>query len=95
MTRPTERCPFNGVDCEYIPLAHQAVTDRAAIVAETEARIVAWLRADAGKTADDLRRLHRGKKLTPSQTIEWETLIQLKLGIADAIEAGEYKEPTP
>lgn len=44
-----------------------------------------WLKDEARKTADDLRRLHSRKKLTPRQTEEWETLIETKVGIANAI----------
>ena len=56
--------------------------------------IVVWLREDAVKTRNELRRLHSNKKLTPSQTAEWETLIELKSSVADAIERGDHlKEP--
>ena len=53
-------------------------------------RIVAWPREDACKTREDLRRLHAARKLTIGQTAEWENLIGLKSGIADAIERGEH-----
>ena len=53
-------------------------------------RIVEWLREDAARTAGDLRRLHADKRLTPSQTVQWENMIQLKAGIATAIERGEH-----
>ena len=55
-------------------------------------RIVAWLREDACKTREDLRRLHAARKLTIAQTAEWENLIALKSGIAAAIEAGEHRQ---
>jgi hypothetical protein len=54
------------------------------------AAIVAWLRDDAGKTRDDLSRLHRAKKLTPMMTAEWEAGIMTKAGIANAIERGDH-----
>lgn len=57
---------------------------------EAEARVVAWLREEAGKDTTDLHRLHQRKQLTPSTTSQWETMIILKGGIADAIERGEH-----
>ncbi|MDF0543311.1 hypothetical protein PX699_13215 [Sphingobium sp. H39-3-25] len=53
-------------------------------------RIVAWLRNDAAATRGDLRQLHADKRLTTPQTMEWENLIALKSGIADAIERGDH-----
>ena len=64
---------------------------RQQIEAETEARIIAWLREEAGRDAETLRGLHRRKMLTPKQTIEWETLIELKGGLASAIARGEHQ----
>lgn len=58
--------------------------------AEARAQVVAWLRDDACKTRDDLSRLHAARKLTIAQTAEWEVLIALKSGIADAIERGDH-----
>lgn len=52
--------------------------------------IVAWLRDDAGKTRQDLRRMHASRQRTPAQTAEWESMIMLKSGIADAIERGDH-----
>lgn len=52
--------------------------------------IVAWLRDDAGKTRQDLTRMHRHRLLTMAQTAEWESMIELKSGIADAIERGDF-----
>jgi hypothetical protein len=52
--------------------------------------IVAWLRDDTGETAKDLRRLHANKRLSSQMTREWEHLIALKAGIADAIERGDH-----
>lgn len=57
---------------------------------EAEARVVAWLREEAGKDITDLHRLHQRKQLTPSTTAQWEIMIILKGGIADAIERGEH-----
>ena len=54
------------------------------------AAIVAWLRAEAGKTRDDLTRLNRAKKLTHMMNAEWEAGIMTKAGIANAIEAGDH-----
>ena len=54
------------------------------------AAIVAWLRDGAGKTRDDLARLHAGKMLTRLQTAEWELLISIKAGIASAISRGDH-----
>lgn len=62
----------------------------AGAIAERE-RIAAWLYEDAEKTRDDLSRMHRAKLLTPAQTAEWEMLIGLKVGIADAISRNEHK----
>ena len=59
-------------------------------IAEERARIVAWLRGDTGETAKDLRRLHANKRLSAQMTREWEQLIEIKAGIAKAIEAGEH-----
>jgi len=61
-------------------------------VKQSEAAIVAWLRADAGKTRDDLRRLHAGQKLTISGTAQWEALIGHQTGIANAIERREHAQ---
>ena len=41
MARPVEPCPFIGVACEYVPLAHSAET----AAADERARIVQWLRS--------------------------------------------------
>lgn len=57
---------------------------------QERARLVAWLREDVGKTRTDLSRLHARQKLTIAQTAEWEMLIGLKAGIADAIERGHH-----
>lgn len=62
----------------------------AAVEAGERAQIVAWLREDAGKTREDLSRLHAARKLTIAQTAEWENLITLKGGLADAIKRGEH-----
>jgi hypothetical protein len=53
-------------------------------------RIVAWLREDAAKTRADLARLHSRRALTMQQTAQWEDLILVKTGIADAIERGDH-----
>ena len=65
---------------------------RQKIEAETEARIIAWLREEADRDTETLRGLHRRKMLTPKQTIEWEALIELKGGLASAIERGEHRK---
>lgn len=52
--------------------------------------IVAWLREDAGKTRQDLSRMHARHQLNMAQTAEWESIITLKSGIADAIERGDH-----
>lgn len=39
-----------------------------------------------------MRRLHADKRLPPAMTKEWETLIQTKLGIATALETGEWEK---
>ena len=57
---------------------------------DERAQIIAWLRDDAGKTRDDLRRLPAARKLTRGQTAEWEALIAMKAGIAEAIERGDH-----
>lgn len=57
---------------------------------EERAAVVAWLRCDAAETRRDLTRLHAKRKLTIGQTAEWETLIAMKCGIADAISRGEH-----
>ena len=41
MARPVEPCPFIGVACEYVPLAHSAET----AASDERARIVQWLRS--------------------------------------------------
>lgn len=41
MARPVEPCPFIGVACEYVPMAHSAVT----AAADERSRIVQWLRS--------------------------------------------------
>lgn len=61
----------------------------AGVVSE-RAAIVAWLREDAGKTREDVRRMHARRQLTPAQTAEWESMIALKSGLADAIERGDF-----
>ena len=57
---------------------------------QERARIVAWLRDDAASTRSDLRRLHENRKLSLSQTAEWEAMIATKVGIADAIERNQH-----
>lgn len=57
---------------------------------QERARVVAWLRDDAGKTRADLSRLHARQNLTIAQTAEWEHLIWVKAGVADAIERGDH-----
>lgn len=59
---------------------------------EVPGRIVAWLREDAGWTADELRRLHTRKALTPAMTGNWEAIINTKFGIATAIEARDWSK---
>jgi len=59
---------------------------------QTVADVAAWLADSAIKDADDLRRLHADKRLTPMMTKEWEILIQTKVGIATALETGEWKK---
>jgi hypothetical protein len=62
---------------------------------DERAKVVAWLRGDAAKMRQEMSRLHSRKKLTPLMTVQWEDLIQLKVGIADAIERGDHlKEKT-
>jgi hypothetical protein len=53
--------------------------------------IVGWLRDDAGKTRADISRLHANHLLTEAQTKEWELLLEIKTGIASAIERGDWK----
>jgi hypothetical protein len=55
------------------------------------AEIVGWLRDDAGKTRADISRLHANHLLTEAQTKEWELLLEIKTGIASAIERGDWK----
>ncbi len=62
-------------------------------VEQERAGIVAWLAASAAEDADTMRKLHAGKKLTPTMTAEWEALIAAKSGIAAAIDRHEDKEP--
>ncbi len=76
-----------------IEARRKALEDAAGRAAE-RAEVVAWLREDAGRTAKDVRQMHRKKLLTPKQTIEWEVQIETKTGIADAIERGQHKEAT-
>jgi hypothetical protein len=52
--------------------------------------IVDWLATDAASCADDLRKLHAAKKLTPMMTAEWEAMIAAKSGVAAAIQRGEH-----
>lgn len=72
-------------------MAHRHRVARAMTEAEQErARVVAWLRDDAGRARADLSRLHARQKLTIAQTAEWEILIQMKVGIANAIARGDH-----
>jgi len=66
----------------------------AAMQGERDA-IVHWLAEDAAKCADELRKLHAGKKLTPRMTIEWEDMIAARSGIAAAIARGEHLKVSP
>ena len=69
----------------------ERLTAQLAEARESErAAVVAWLWDDAAKTADDLRRLHAKKKLTPMMTEGWKAVIRTKGGVAFAIEAGEH-----
>ncbi|MGK2908760.1 MAG: hypothetical protein ACSLE1_03025 [Sphingobium sp.] len=63
-------------------MTHTAADERAAIVK--------WLLREAGKDRADLSRLHASLKLNNVMTAEWETLIQTKIGIADAILHGDH-----
>jgi len=60
---------------------------------DERAKVEVWLRDDAARTQQELTRLHAHKKLTPSMTEEWEALISLKSGIADAIARHEHRLP--
>ena len=48
MTRPTEPCPFYGMPCEHVPMAHEAVRLRAEVdsltaqLAEARAKAHDW-----------------------------------------------------
>lgn len=52
--------------------------------------IADWLRRDAAKTRQDLRDMHARRQLTIAQTAQWGNLINLKSGLADAIERGDF-----
>ena len=87
--------PFCAIEDNYLIVAVcdglDSLTAQLAEARESErAAVVAWLRDDAAKTADDLRRLHAKKKLTPMMTEGWEAVIRTKGGVAFAIEAGEH-----
>lgn len=48
MARPIEPCPFYGVQCEYVPLAHAASS--AALIERQ--RIAQWLRDNNAEICD-------------------------------------------
>ena len=48
MARPTEPCPFIGVACEYVPLAHSAEME--ALIERH--RIAQWLRDNSDEICD-------------------------------------------
>lgn len=78
----------------YHPLyTHQAATCTgcdAAAKAEREA-IVTWLRGDADKTEVEARRIVKNTTGNARRNAaEWDTLISLKRGLADAIERGDH-----
>ena len=70
MTRPTEPCPFYGMPCEHVPMAHEAVRLKAEVDSLRAAEAREKVLREALATIHEAAFTHKGYPTPQSELVE-------------------------